>query len=248
MASVKGPGVLRSVRGGQTGKPEGFELVYVDAAGEETRRSLAEAVTVQLENARPVRRFPSYRGQRNYPGLYYSATLGAHVEYESWLERDEAMVLDYAPEVVSFAAQPFWLFWLDTDRVKSYAPGFFARTADGGGVVIDCRPEHRVKPQDAVAFAATEQACAEVAWRFRLVTGHDPAWLANVRWLATATRVTPSSRSFPGCWRSSPNHGPWSRERRWQVIWSRCCRWSTTCCGRTGCTLTYPSGWKPPPW
>ncbi|GAA4316380.1 hypothetical protein GCM10023178_26620 [Actinomadura luteofluorescens] len=27
-----------------------------------------------------MRRFPSYRGQRNYPGLYYAAMLDAHVE------------------------------------------------------------------------------------------------------------------------------------------------------------------------
>lgn len=178
------PDALRTIRGGRTGRPEGFELAYVDAAGEETRRPLAEALTVRLENARPVRRFPSYRGQRNYPGLYYAATLDAHVEYESWLERDEAMALDHDPDVVGFAAQPFWLFWPDTDRVRSHAPDFFARTADGGAIVIDCRPKHRVKPRDAVAFAATEQACAEVGWRFRLVTGHDPIWLANVRWLA----------------------------------------------------------------
>lgn len=28
---------------------------------------------------------------------------------ESWLERDEAMAMDFAPTVVAFAAQPFWL-------------------------------------------------------------------------------------------------------------------------------------------
>lgn len=50
--------------------------------------------------------------------------------------------------------------------------------------MIDCRSQDRIKPRDAAAFAATERACAEVSWRFRLVTGHDPVWLANVRWLA----------------------------------------------------------------
>ncbi|WP_433709413.1 hypothetical protein ACQP2U_23215 [Nocardia sp. CA-084685] len=32
--------------------------------------------------------------------------------FESWLERDEAMALDFDPNAVSFAAQPLWLSWL----------------------------------------------------------------------------------------------------------------------------------------
>jgi hypothetical protein len=74
---------------------------------DEVRRSLADAAAVALESATSMRRFPSYRGQRNYPGLYYAATSDAHVGFESWLERDEAMALDFAPEIVGFVAQPF---------------------------------------------------------------------------------------------------------------------------------------------
>jgi hypothetical protein len=33
-----------------------------------------------------------------------------HVGYESWLERDHLMLLDYDPDVVGIASQPFWLF------------------------------------------------------------------------------------------------------------------------------------------
>jgi hypothetical protein len=51
-------------------------------------------------------------------------------------------------------------------------------------VVIDCRPRDRVKPRDAVAFAATERACAEVGWRYRLAHEPDPVRMANLRWLA----------------------------------------------------------------
>ncbi|WP_233304269.1 TnsA-like heteromeric transposase endonuclease subunit [Pseudonocardia terrae] len=137
-----------------------------------------------FERVAPVRSFPSYQGQRNYPGFYYAATLDAHVVFESWLERDTAMALDFEPEVVGFAAQPFWLTWAGTDRARSHAPDFFARTAAGTGVVVDCRPAPRVRPRDAEAFAATERACAEVGWQYRLVTGHDPVWLTNLRWLA----------------------------------------------------------------
>jgi hypothetical protein len=95
------------------------------------------------------------------------------------------MSLDFDPEVTAFAAQPFWLFWPDTDRLRSHAPDFFARTtARGVGVLVDCRRGGRIKERDAAAFAATERACQEVGWRYQLVTGHDPVWLANVRWVA----------------------------------------------------------------
>ena len=33
------------------------------------------------------------------------------VGYESWLERDWLMLLDFDPDVVGIAAQPFWLLW-----------------------------------------------------------------------------------------------------------------------------------------
>ncbi|WP_433521290.1 TnsA-like heteromeric transposase endonuclease subunit [Nocardia pseudovaccinii] len=162
---------------------QGFEVVFADADGGTARGPLSEASGVAFEAVAPVRSIPSFRGQRNNPGLYYSATTGAHVGFESWLERDEAMALDFDPDVVGFAAQPFWLSWPDGVRTRSHAPDFFARRCDGVGVVIDCRPSDRIKPKDAAVFAVTERACSELGWSYRLVTGHDPVWLANVRWL-----------------------------------------------------------------
>jgi hypothetical protein len=174
---------LRVVRGGgSTGT--GFEVGFVSEEDGELRIPLGDAVAVPFEHVPPVRSFPSYKGQRNYPGFYYAACLDAHVEFESWLERDEAMALDFDTGVSAFAAQPFWLSWSDADRARSHAPDFFARTSEGAGVVVDCRPAERIKARDAAAFAATRRACAQVGWEYRLVTGHDPVWLANVRWLA----------------------------------------------------------------
>jgi hypothetical protein len=162
---------------------EGFDVEFLEPGGVVRRADLSTCWDVRFENARPVRSFPSMRGQAHFPGLRWSATSGRHVGYESWLERDHAMLLDFDPEVVGYSSQPFWLRWHDGRR-RRHAPDFFVRLIDGTGVVVDVRADDRIEAKDAEAFAATEQACAEVGWRFRRVGVLDPVLAANVRWLA----------------------------------------------------------------
>jgi hypothetical protein len=79
-------GTLKALDGGQPHGMAEFEVAFV-ADGNETRQDLRNAAGVRFEDVPPVRRFPSYAGQRNYPGLYYAATMDRHVGFESWLER-----------------------------------------------------------------------------------------------------------------------------------------------------------------
>ncbi|MEN8655309.1 TnsA-like heteromeric transposase endonuclease subunit [Streptomyces sp. 21So2-11] len=133
----------------------------------------------------PVRAFNSYKGQRNLPGLWWSSTAGGHIGYESWLERDHLMLLDFDPSVVGVSAQPFWLFWKsEKGKVISHAPDYFARRDDATAIVIDCRPADRRQPRDWAKFEATQVACDRAGWEFRLVGAPDEIVLGNVRWLA----------------------------------------------------------------
>ena len=132
----------------------------------------------------PVREFSWSRRQRHWPGWWWSATWDCHVGYESWLERDHAMLLDRDPTVAGFSSQPFWLHWPDEVGGCRHAPDFFARLDDGTGVVIDVRPDDRIDPADAAAFAATARACAMVGWEFGRVGVPEPVRVANVRWLS----------------------------------------------------------------
>lgn len=82
----------------------------------------------RFESVRPNRSFPAYRGQRNWTGWYWSVTCAGHIGYESWLERDHAMLLDFDPDVMGVASQPFMLSWsgrtgcvCSTLRTTSYA-------------------------------------------------------------------------------------------------------------------------------
>jgi hypothetical protein len=89
----------------------GFEVEYLDVGGTAQRGPLTQCWRVPFEAVAPARSFPSYRGQSHFPGWWWSATMGRHVGYESWLERDHAMLLDFDPRVTAFASQPFWLSW-----------------------------------------------------------------------------------------------------------------------------------------
>ena len=65
-----------------------FELCFLDADGDERRELPPAWPGLRPETFMPVREFRWTRGQKHLPGLWWSATTGSHVGYESWLERD----------------------------------------------------------------------------------------------------------------------------------------------------------------
>jgi hypothetical protein len=159
-------------------------IVFVDHAGSIQRDRIAQLADAPLEQAVAISKPATYRGQRNLPGLWWSATARRHLWYQSWLARDQAIVLDFDPRVSGLAGQPFRLEWREGRRGWSHVPAWFARLGDGGALVVDCHPANRVEPDTSYRVAVTARACANVGWRYELVHGHDPVRMANLRWLA----------------------------------------------------------------
>ena len=89
------------------------------------------------------------------------------------------MLLDFSALVRAFSAQPFWLLWPAGGKVRGHAPDLFVRLADGGGMVVDVRPDDRIEPEDAEAFEATAAACESVGWGYRRVGVPDPVLAAT---------------------------------------------------------------------
>jgi putative transposase len=142
-----------------------FELDFFDG-GQRRRTALGAGWSVRFEDVPPVRGFRWNKGDRSFPGWYYAVTTGDHVGYESWLERDRLILLDFAPNVVGIASQPFWLHWRDGEEKRRHAPDYFVRLADGRAHVVDVRAEDQVDERTAEAFAATERACSAVGCEF----------------------------------------------------------------------------------
>ncbi|MET9906126.1 TnsA-like heteromeric transposase endonuclease subunit [Streptomyces sp. NPDC006476] len=160
-----------------------FDLDFFDG-GRRRRTALGAGWDVRFEDVPPVRGFRWNKGDRSFPGWYYAVTTGGHVGYESWLERDRLILLDFAPDVVGIASQPFWLHWRNANKRRRHAPDYFVRLADGRARVVDVRAADQVDERTAQAFTATEQACSAVGWEFLHLGLPDPVFMANLRWLA----------------------------------------------------------------
>jgi hypothetical protein len=165
-------------------RADDVEITYLDQGGDERRGPLSQLWHARFESMRPVRGFPSFPGQRSFSGAWWCATTGEHVGFESWLERDHVMLLDFDPLVVGVASQPFWLSWPVAGRRRRHVPDYFVRLSDGRGLVVDVRPDGRIEPTDAEAFAMTGAACESVGWQYSRVGAIEPVLAANLRWLA----------------------------------------------------------------
>ncbi|WP_426977794.1 hypothetical protein ACQCSU_01165 [Pseudarthrobacter sp. O4] len=88
---------------------------------------------VPFELVRPIRSPASFKG---------------NATFESWCERDHLMCMDFDPDVVGISSQPFRIAWPAPLPRDSHVPDYFVRRGDGSAVVLDVRPDTRVKPAD----------------------------------------------------------------------------------------------------
>ena len=139
---------LQAVYGTAPDPPCGeFDIEAVAEDGTRRRVPLASATRIPFADMTPARRIKARKGQRNLPGRWWSATDGRHVGYESWLERDQVMWLDWDQTVTGIASQPFRLWWTaQGGKTPLHVPDYFAERAAGPALVVDCRPADRRPP------------------------------------------------------------------------------------------------------
>ncbi len=168
-------------------------MTYVDPEGVRHECSLQELAALPLSALHPVRFSPSYKGQKNMPGVYWFSTTAAHVAYESREEMLALMMLDFDPDVIGVVAQPFVLSYLDSgeagEKRRAHIPDYLASCLDAPARLVDVKPPKEAdKPDVKRVFDATREACGIAGWDYEVVTGHDPTLLANVEWLASYRR------------------------------------------------------------
>jgi len=140
--------------------------------------------------AEPRRTFRWHRGQRHYPGRYWSATTGSFVGYESRLELAALLLEDFDERVVRIASQPFELI-ADRDGVqRSYVPDYMIEHRDQRFTVIEVKPRRRLEdPEIAGALEWAGEIIQSRGWGYRIVTEPDATLLSNIRFLAGYRRA-----------------------------------------------------------
>jgi hypothetical protein len=137
-----------------------------------------------LRRCEPVRSPGVYQRQRHMPGLWFSTTAGRFLEYESLLERDWMLLMDFDREVEWICEQPLRLGYRRDGEPASHVPDLLVWRV-GSPELCDVKSEERVEdPGFLVQVEATRAACAEAGIGYRVLSEPDRQFLANVRWLA----------------------------------------------------------------
>lgn len=164
-------------------------LEYVDSAGVRRLTTLGQVDERRLSRGLPVRTIRSYQNQRHRPGLFWSATTGGHVPYESQLELARLWFADFAPDIVWISAQPMWLAGRDDQEFRRHFPDFLLTRSDGRLLVVDVKPRvFADRPKVRATFDWTSRLCAEKGWDFEVWMDYDPVQLSNLRAIAAGRR------------------------------------------------------------
>jgi len=122
--------------------------------------------------------------------LFWSATTGGHIGYESLLELDRLWLADFDPQVEWLASQPLWLSGMDGATRRRHVPDLLLKLGGGAGfVLVDVKPaKFAALPEVAAVFDWTGRLAAAKGWRYEVWSGAPETLLANVRWLAVGRR------------------------------------------------------------
>jgi hypothetical protein len=106
------------------------------------------------------------------------------LEYESLLERDWILLMDFDRAVERICEQPLRLRYRKDGRAASHVPDLLVSRA-GALELCDVKSAERVDdPEFQAQVRAMELACAEAGLGYQVLSEPDRQVLVNVRWLA----------------------------------------------------------------
>jgi hypothetical protein len=159
-------------------------VASIRVGGEEVRGGLADLSLDLLRRCEPVRTPGVYQRQRHMPGRWFSTTAGRFLEYESLLERDWMLLMDFDREVEWICEQPLRLRYVKDGKPASHVPDLLV-WRQGAPVLFDVKSQERLEdPLFRAQVEATGVACAEAGIGYRVLSEPARQLLVNVRWLA----------------------------------------------------------------
>lgn len=202
---------------------DGLALRVRSESGRLSTLPLAAVQVDQLAGIQPIRSLTWYTGQRSFPGWYWSATMRAHVQYDSRLELSRLLLADFDPSVEEIVAQPFQLMEsAGSEVVRRQIPDFLLVHGDRTVTVVNVKTREALA-HDKVrsAFDWVTNALAAHGWRHEVWSGCDATLLSNVRFLAGFRRPLPRGELLGLIRYEAPGHTISETE---QLLGSRCTR------------------------
>jgi hypothetical protein len=142
----------------------------------------------------PVRRVS--KNSRSLTGLVPNTRTSSMTAFESSLERDFLLLLDFDPDVEFYEEQPVQIvYYDDTGRRRTYTPDVFVRYRPASSPTTSTKPLLcEVKYREDLRqhwtvyrpkFRAAQRYARQQGWRFRLVTERHvrTPYLDNVKFL-----------------------------------------------------------------
>lgn len=139
-----------------------------------------------------VRKVVTRSGKR-FRGKFPSRKLGRMVQWESLLERDAILALEYLHEVATYQEQPSIEIYYDGgDQPRRYVPDFRAVFGDGRELLIEIKPEARVATKEiSEKLGAIAKRFEEQGRHYRVLTENDirrEPFFGNLRRLHSSGR------------------------------------------------------------
>lgn len=113
-------------------------------------------------------------------GSFPSLKMNQMVKYQSSIERDYMLILEYDPTVKSYEAQSVTIKYKDWDEKKQkwknrqYTPDFCILKSDHSQVLVECKAKKFVNSEmNQHKFAVARQWCAEHNWTFLVLTEEE---------------------------------------------------------------------------
>jgi hypothetical protein len=132
----------------------------------------------------PWRTFPWYLGQESYSGVYWCATVGSLVGYESRLELSHLMMADFDRSVKRIASQPFQLRHCTNGVIHRRVSDYLLCT-ENGPVVIDVVRSARLQdPGVRQKLGMTRRVIESRGWRYEIASDPPPVRYLNIRFLS----------------------------------------------------------------
>jgi len=118
----------------------------------------------------PARKVVTRRGRR-FRGYFPSRKLGRMVAWESLLERDAILLLEFSSGVVSYREQPVLIEYFDGQQIRGYYPDFEADLTDGDVLHVEVKASFQLaKPKIESKFRVIAADYRRRQHDFRIIT------------------------------------------------------------------------------